>query len=124
PEIPYTVEAICKVVQKRYYTGRRFSIVVVAEGAHERDGQVVTSKSTSHAHPERLGGIGPRLAAQIEEGTTIESRATVLGHLQRGGTPTYADRLLATMFGHHAAQLAAAGQWGKVVAWKGNAVCE
>lgn len=115
PEIPYALESVCAVVRQRYTSGRRFSIIVVAEGAHEQAGEAVTSASSSKAHPTRLGGIGNLLAAQIEEKTAIESRATILGHLQRGGTPTYADRVLATRFGHYAATLAAAGKFGQVV---------
>ena len=115
PEIPYALDEICKVVKHRNETGRRFSIIVVAEGAHEKGGAAVTSTSKSAAHPTRLGGIGTLLAAQIEETTGIDARATVLGYLQRGGTPTYNDRLLATQYGYYAASLAAAGNCGKVV---------
>ncbi len=122
PEIPYSIDAVCAVVQKRFDSGRRFSIIVVAEGAFEEGGSVVSSSSKSAAHPTRLGGIGPRIAAQIEERTGLDARAAVLGHLQRGGTPTHTDRLLGTLYGHHAAQLAATGDFGRVVVVRNNVI--
>jgi len=124
PEIPYSLDEICRCIKQRYASGRQFSIIVAAEGAHEVGGTTVTSASNSAAHPTRLGGIGALLASQIEAATGIESRATVLGHLQRGGTPTWEDRLLGTMYGQHAAALAAAGQWGKVVVMQNRNVNE
>jgi len=74
--------------------------------------------------PIRLGGIGLKLAADIESATGLETRATMLGHIQRGGTPTAFDRLLATRFGHHALELAVAGEVGKLVVWKGGNICQ
>jgi len=124
PEMPYSLDEICRCVKQRHASGRCFSIIVAAEGAHELGGTTVTSASNSAAHPTRLGGIGAQLASQIEAATGIESRATVLGHLQRGGTPTWEDRLLGTLYGQHAAALAAAGQWGKVVVMRNQTVSE
>lgn len=111
PEIPFTYEAVCRTVHQRSKQGRRFSIVVAAEGAHA-DGEPA----------EKAGGIGIKLAQRIEKETGIESRATVLGHLQRGGTPTPFDRLLATRFGHAAACLAARGHYGRLVRLKSGEI--
>ncbi|MCL2646008.1 MAG: 6-phosphofructokinase [Phycisphaerales bacterium] len=124
PEMPYSLDEICRCVKHRHASGRRFSIIVAAEGAHEPGGTAVTSSSNSAAHPTRLGGIGALLASQIEEATGIESRATVLGHLLRGGAPTWEDRLLGTLYGQHAAALAAAEKWGKVVVLQNQTVSE
>lgn len=115
PEIPYSLKTVCEVVTRRSHKGRRFSLIVVAEGAYPKRGSPVT-----HAH--RLGGIGPLLAQQLEEKLGLESRATVLGHLQRGGTPTPFDRVLATQFGHAAVMLAAKGRYGKMVRLKNGEI--
>jgi ATP-dependent phosphofructokinase / diphosphate-dependent phosphofructokinase len=107
PELPFRYEEVYRVVEKRSKLGKRFSIVVAAEGAH-----------LHHTPSMKPGGIGLTLVERIEKETGIESRATVLGHLQRGGTPTPFDRLLATRFGHAAACLAAKGNYGKMVRLK------
>jgi ATP-dependent phosphofructokinase / diphosphate-dependent phosphofructokinase len=100
PEIPYSLEAVCEKVQERYRRGSDFAIVVVSEGAKEV-GQSATYKLGKDAFKEHavLGGIGERLARQIESATGCESRSVVLGHLQRGGTPVGYDRLLAQRMG-------------------------
>ena len=113
PEIPFSLQSVCQVVTQRSQRGRRFSLIVVAEGAHPRGGSEVKTSG-------RLGGVGPALAGQIEKKIGIESRATVLGHLQRGGTPTPFDRILATRFGHAAAVLAAKNGYGKMVRLKAD----
>jgi phosphofructokinase-like protein len=119
PEIPFKLEVVCQKVLERSHKGRRFSIVVVAEGARREGGEVVVKKVVEGSHdPLRLGGIADLLARQIEERTSLESRVTVLGHLQRGGTPTAFDRVLATRFGTSAAQLASRGECGIMVALK------
>lgn len=122
PEIPYDVEEIISVVRKRSRFGRRFSLVVVSEGAYPIGGeqvyQTVVSKDTRE--PRRLGGISHVLAGQIEEKAGIECRVTVLGHLQRGGTPTPLDRLLATQFSVKAMDLVAEQKFNHMVALKGN----
>src|SRR5512142_2290191 len=98
--------------------GKRFSIICVSEGAKPKGGELVVAKRVETSpDPIRLGGIGNKLAADIENCTGLETRATVLGHIQRGGTPTAFDRVLATRFGHHALQLAVDGCRGKLVIW-------
>ena len=100
PEIPYRLERVCEKIQERYRRGSEFAIVVVSEGAKEqgRDEVYKLGKDVFKEHAV-LGGIGERLARQIEDATSCESRSVVLGHLQRGGTPVGADRLLAQRMG-------------------------
>jgi ATP-dependent phosphofructokinase / diphosphate-dependent phosphofructokinase len=116
PEIPYDLERVAACIRDRDKLGARFSIVVVAEGAHPKDGGVTLIEAAHGGHVERLGGIGIRCAAQLEELTGKESRHVVLGHLQRGGSPTAFDRTLATRFGGKAVELLMKGQFGKMVA--------
>ncbi|MBM4025021.1 MAG: ATP-dependent 6-phosphofructokinase [Planctomycetes bacterium] len=119
PEIPYEPQAICDYVLERSRRGKRFSIVVAAEGARAKDGQMVVSKRIAGSpDPIRLGGIGPVLADQIAECTGLECRAVILGHVQRGGTPTPYDRTLATNFGHTAIELLMKGQKDHLVVLK------
>ena len=121
PEIPHRIDTVCKIVIDRSKKGRRFSIVVVAEGAKPVGGDVVVNRVVkTSTDPIRLGGIGQAVASQIEECTGLESRVTVLGHLQRGGSPTSFDRLLATRYGVKAAELCAAGASGVMVALRGS----
>lgn len=115
PEIPFSLKEVCEVVTRRSRRGRRFSLIIVAEGAYPKGGSPVM-------HARRLGGIGPLLVQQLEEKLGLESRATVLGHLQRGGTPTPFDRVLATQFGHAAVMLAAKGRYGRMVRLKDGAI--
>ncbi|MBN1867638.1 6-phosphofructokinase [Candidatus Sumerlaeota bacterium] len=119
PEIPYDLELVHEKVLHRNSTGKRFSIVVVAEGARARGGEATFSGDTDASGRAIFGGVGKRLADRIEESTGIESRVTVLGHLQRGGPPTAYDRLLATRFGHHAVHLLVEREFGRMVALKG-----
>ncbi len=123
PEIPYDIDKVCDMVKNRSKRGKRFSIVVVSEGAKPLGGdrvvQRVVKKSTD---PIRLGGIGHKVADEIEELTGLESRVTVLGHLQRGGTPTAFDRVLATRFGVKAAELCNDGVAGVMVALRGREI--
>jgi 6-phosphofructokinase 1 len=116
PEIPYDLERVAQCIRDRDKFGARFSIVVVAEGAHPKDGAVTLIEPAHGGHAERLGGIGIRCAAQLEELAGKETRYVVLGHLQRGGTPTAFDRTLATRFGGKAVELLMKGQFGKMVA--------
>jgi 6-phosphofructokinase 1 len=116
PEIPYDLERVAACIRDRDKLGARFSIVVVAEGAHPKDGAVALIEAAHGGHVERLGGIGIRCAAQLEELTGKETRYVVLGHLQRGGSPTAFDRTLATRFGGKAVELLIKGQFGKMVA--------
>ncbi|MDD5557744.1 MAG: ATP-dependent 6-phosphofructokinase [bacterium] len=123
PEIPYRMDVVCDVVRRRFRRGRRFSIVVVAEGAHPKGGGMVVDRTVADSpDPVRLGGIGKAVAAGIEEGTGLEARVTVLGHLQRGGTPTPVDRLLATRLGEEAVRLAAAGRFNRMAAYRNGTV--
>ncbi len=125
PEVPYDVAAIRAVIEHREAHGRTFTIVCIAEGAAERGGeQTVARIDPTSPDPVRLGGVGDRLARQIEASTDRESRCTVLGHVQRGGTPCAGDRVLATRFGHHAACLLEAGARARMVAMRDGAVTD
>lgn len=121
PEIPYTIDSIRKKIEDRLANGRRFSIIVVAEGAKPLGGdQVVKERVADPSMPIRLGGVGQKVTDDVEDATGIETRVIVLGHLQRGGTPTAFDRVLATRFGAVAAHLVTEGESGRMVAIKGN----
>jgi ATP-dependent phosphofructokinase / diphosphate-dependent phosphofructokinase len=124
PEEPFDIEAVCDHIRSRHARGRTFSIVVVAEGATPAEGSdVVTAAETRDAFGHvRLGGIGVALEHQIEDRTGFETRATILGHIQRGGTPTAFDRVLATRFGTAAIDAIDAGDFGKMVALKGDKI--
>jgi len=123
PERPYDVADVCAHIQRRHDNGRSFSIVVVSEGAvpADGDGPSDSGKTDAFGHA-RLGGVALQLERQIEERTGYESRMTILGHVQRGGTPTAYDRVLATRFGVAAADAVAAGDFGKMVALKGTEI--
>ena len=116
PEIPFTMEFINEKVLKRNERGTPFSIVAIAEGAKRKGGEVVVSRMGDEVYTPRLGGIGVRVADEITRITKIESRVIILGHLQRGGSPTAYDRWLATRFGAAAVRLAASGGFGRMVA--------
>jgi 6-phosphofructokinase 1 len=116
PEIPFEIETVAKKIRERNRLGRSFSIVVVAEGATPAGGMKVFRKEGDEGYEGRLGGIGERVAEQIQQRTKQECRALVLGHLQRGGQPTNFDRLLGTRFGSAAVRLAVEGSWGQMVA--------
>jgi 6-phosphofructokinase 1 len=121
PEMPFDLEVICRRVMERSHRGKRFSIVVVAEGAKSAGGDLVVRKVVREStDPVRLGGIADVLADQIEDRTGLETRVTRLGHLQRGGTPTAFDRVLATRFGTEAMKVAEGGGRDLVVALKGQ----
>ena len=123
PEIPYDLGKVVSKVTERSKTGRRFSIVVVAEGARPKKGTMTVERTVADSHdPIRLGGVGAKLADDIEKASGLETRYTILGHLQRGGCPTAYDRALATRFGHHAMALVAAGRFGRMVCLKGDTV--
>jgi 6-phosphofructokinase len=122
PEIPFSYESVCAKILERENRGRRFSIAVVAEGARPQGTDFVTSSDQPTEREARLGGIGALVAAEIERRTSKESRVCVLGHLQRGGSPTTFDRALCTVFGAEAVELIAAGDFGKMVAYQGSEV--
>lgn len=120
PEIPFQWPSVFRHVQHRAMRGRRFSIVCVAEGARlPEGGEVVQAMDRRRTDARQLGGIGAVVARRIEEGTGRETRVTVLGHLQRGGSPSAFDRILATRFGVAAAHCACQGQSGVMVALRG-----
>ncbi len=125
PEQTTTVEEVCRDVTRRHDRGKDFSIIVVAEGAklafesgEERLIQPIKD-SDEYGYP-RLGGIGAALAHELEARTGYETRVTVLGHVQRGGTPTSTDRVLATLYGSHAYEMAKAGEFGRMAAIHGT----
>ncbi len=116
-EIPFSYESVCAKIQERENVGKKFTIVIVAEGAREKDGGFVTSGAHTKTGEARLGGIGAVVSAQIEKCAGKESRVCVLGHLQRGGSPTTFDRALCSIFGATAVELVATGEFGKMVAF-------
>jgi phosphofructokinase-like protein len=123
PEIPYDSGVVCDFVRGRSKRGKRFSIICVSEGARPAGGdQVVSRLDPTSPDPVRLGGIGQKVARDVEETTGIETRAITLGHVQRGGTPVAADRVLATEFGNMAVELLDAGERGRLVVMKGRTV--
>jgi ATP-dependent phosphofructokinase / diphosphate-dependent phosphofructokinase len=116
PEIPYELDAICECCLSRSRYGKAFTIIAVSEGARPKDGeQVVDRVVAGSPDPVRLGGVSQVLCRQIEAATKLECRATILGHIQRGGTPVPADRVLGTLFGHKALELALAGKFNELV---------
>jgi 6-phosphofructokinase 1 len=122
PEIPFSWDVVYEAVLKRS-KGAKFSIVAVAEGAKPKGGGVsVKEMDKKRTDPVRLGGIGELITKQIEDETGLETRVTVLGHVQRGGSPTPYDRILATRFGSMALQAATAGDFGTMVSLQRNDV--
>ena len=122
PEIPYSMERIAEKLERRRARGSRFATIVVAEGAHPTDGQQSVVAKARPGSLKRLGGAGIVFAEGLETAYDIETRVTVLGHVQRGGTPEPTDRLLATRFGTTAIELLATGRWGHMVALKGTEI--
>jgi ATP-dependent phosphofructokinase / diphosphate-dependent phosphofructokinase len=120
PERPFDIDEVCRLIRRRHSRGRFFSIVVAAEGATPKEGtmEVVRGTEDDFGHV-RLGGIGWRLEREIEERTGFETRATVLGHTQRGGSPTAFDRVLATRLGIAAVDAAHESRWGTMPAVHG-----
>jgi phosphofructokinase-like protein len=123
PEVPYDIKSVIRKIKERAQNGKHFSIVVVAEGAKSVDGGLVVCKILKDSpDPIRLGGIGNKLADEIEKLTGIETRVTVLGHLQRGGRPNPYDRILSTRYGVRAVELANDGKFGMMVGLKGDTI--
>jgi ATP-dependent phosphofructokinase / diphosphate-dependent phosphofructokinase len=124
PEQPFDVEAVCEAIRTRHVEGKRLaSIVVVSEGATPKEGTMELQSAELDAFGHvRLGGVGGRLAEQIELRTGFETRVTTLGHVQRGGTPTAYDRVLATRFGVAAIDAVHDSAWGTMVALQGGSV--
>jgi 6-phosphofructokinase 1 len=122
PEIPFTYDRVCAKIRERESQGKKFTLVVAAEGAREKNADFVTAAGQEANREARLGGIGAVVAVELEKLTGKESRNCVLGHLQRGGSPTTFDRALCSMFGATAVELIAAGDFGKMVAFTGPGV--
>jgi ATP-dependent phosphofructokinase / diphosphate-dependent phosphofructokinase len=124
PELPLTVEHCCGLIRNRHAKGKDFSIVVVSEG-YELTYETGASRGVASADVDafghaRLGGVGAALASEIEDRTGFETRVTTLGHIQRGGSPTARDRVLATRFGLQAAELVRREDWGMMAALRGD----
>jgi len=129
PEKPFSLDEVTDVIKARHSRGKSFSIIVVSEGAKvqsvegEDDSSLVLSSTEKDSFGHvRLGGIGNILAEEIERRTGFETRATILGHIQRGGTPSAFDRVLGTRFGVFAAELVHTGNFGKMAALRGNEI--
>jgi len=123
PEVSYDLGAVAAKVKERKRKGRKFSIVVIAEGAKPKGGDVVIKKLVEKStDPVRLGGVGFVLQDQLERATGMEARTVVLGHLQRGGSPTAADRVLATQLGAETVDLIVRGELGRMSAVKDGAI--
>jgi len=118
PEIPWTFENVCRKILERDQAGKRFTLIVVAEGAELPDGGLVMKERRQEERQTRLGGIGNVISAEIETRLGRETRTMVLGHLQRGGGPTTFDRVLATQFGAHAVRLIIEGRFGEMVCFQ------
>jgi ATP-dependent phosphofructokinase / diphosphate-dependent phosphofructokinase len=122
PEYPFRISRVCEVLRKRKEQGRPFSVVVVAEDARPHEEEAFLSAETCaeiYRH-DRLGGIGFFLAREIEERTGIQARVTTLGYVQRGGSPTAFDRVLATRLGVKSYEMVRAGEWGRMASVRGN----
>jgi ATP-dependent phosphofructokinase / diphosphate-dependent phosphofructokinase len=125
PEIPYSTDVIAEKVKERNLRGKRFSIIVVSEGARSKEGNTVVQRIVKEStDPVRFGGVGFVLGTKIEELTGIETRTVVLGHLQRGGTPTPFDRILATRLGARAVDMLVNRTFGHMVGVRGNSLVE
>jgi 6-phosphofructokinase 1 len=122
PEIPFTFESICSKIEEREKADKHFTLIIAAEGAREKGGEFVTAGEQVANREARLGGIAGVVAAELEKRTGKEARVCVLGHLQRGGSPTNFDRALCSIFGAEAVELIAAGQFGQMVAYLGSQV--
>ena len=124
PEIPFDLESVCRSIASREARGARFSLVVVAEGAMPRGGAktVAVSAAQSATGFDRLGGVSDVVAREVEGSARIECRVTVLGHVQRGGSPTTLDRVLGTRFGVGAVDLVEERSLGRMVALHGDTI--
>ena len=121
PEVPFDVSEITKSMERRFQMGEKYGIIVVAEGAQPRPGTMaVDDKGVDEFGHRRLGGMGQLIGEEISRSTGYDVRTTVLGHVQRGGTPTAFDRVLASRFGVHATRAAHRGEFGSCVVLKGE----
>ena len=125
PEIPYDMSKICEYVETRSTHGKKFTILCVSEGAHPLDGeQVVAKVDPTSPDPIKLGGVGQVIADQIQQKTGIDTRCTILGHVQRGGTPAPTDRILGTQFGHAALKALVEGKRDRMIVMHGRTVTD
>jgi ATP-dependent phosphofructokinase / diphosphate-dependent phosphofructokinase len=124
PEIPFEFRLICQKINNRIQRGTYFSIIAASEGAKPVGGEQRYARAGDEITIPRLGGIGQRVADALDENCGVETRVTVLGHLQRGGSPTAFDRQLATRYGSAAVRLAAAGKFGHMVALHGTEIVD
>ena len=122
PEIPYDIKKVAEKIRDDRKSGKNFSIVVVSEGALNNDEAKLDKKAFKKKRAAMGMSIGARVAAEIEKETGFETRVTVLGHLQRGGTPDSYDRFMATQFGAAAADFAARGEFGKILVWQNHKI--
>lgn len=122
PEIPYEKKTVAKKILENNKDGKKYSIVVVSEGAMTREESKLDKKAFKKSRGEMTCSIGARVAKEIEELTGLETRCTVLGHLQRAGTPLPYDRVMATMFGATAADYLARGEFGKILVWQNDQI--
>jgi 6-phosphofructokinase 1 len=125
PERPFDLAEVASQLRRRHLKGHSFSIVVVAEGAVPVEGTIeVPAYPLDDRGFPRLGGIAQVIAPHVEAATGWDTRVTVLGHVQRGGTPNAADRILATRYGHAAVDLVVGGAWGRMVGLRGSDVVD
>ena len=124
PEVPFDIDYVCKVMKRRFQMGEAYGICVVAEGATPVEGSGMTLRrgGTDQFGHEVFTGVADQMASAIAERMNRDVRTTVLGHIQRGGTPTAYDRVLATRFGVHAAHAAHRGDFGQIVALRGESI--
>ncbi|CAN5357126.1 6-phosphofructokinase [soil metagenome] len=121
PEIPYDIRRIVKRINARYHLGKGFINIVIAEGAKAKNGTAYYTENDKGSEHVRLGGVAYQLSRQLKEaGCSAEIRETVLGHVQRGGSPLAFDRILASLYGVHAFELAAEGKFGRMVSYRNN----
>ena len=124
PEIPFKWDAVARKVMERKTTGGLFSIIAVSEGAKAAEGGQSYNRTGDEMYVPRLGGIGHKVGEYIEKATGVETRVTVLGHVQRGGTPSAYDRFLATRMGSAAVRVAAEGRFDRMVALSGGKIVD
>lgn len=122
PEVPMSIDEICDTIRRRHARGKTFSIVAVAEGFHLKDEGLVADQELDQFGHVKLGGIGQKISDLIEKKTGFETRVTVLGHIQRGGSPTAFDRVLGTRFGLKAVDLIEEKNFGRMVSLKGREI--
>lgn len=124
PEVPIEIDKVCELIKKRHQRGKTFSIIAVAEGAQLKDQTVTVDQTVDQFGHVRLGGIGHMIGEMIEKRTGFETRVTVLGHIQRGGSPTAFDRVLGTRFGVKAYDLVKAKKYGRMASLKGREIVD